>query len=123
MREADLPASVSFHDRAPEGAWGLVAGLAGSEAPLTICNAVRVYDAKLREGQEVGVPAFAPLTPWLYVMDGAVSVGGARLGKGDAATHPAASPPAVRAESAATLVAFLVDRSAPASTAGTISGR
>jgi hypothetical protein len=56
-------------------------------------------------------------------MDGAVTVGDARLGKGDAVTDLDRALATVHAESAATLVAFLVDRAAPASTAGTISGR
>jgi hypothetical protein len=52
------------------------------------------------------------MTPWLYVMDGAVGIGGARLGKGDAVTDLDGALPVVQAKCAATLVAFLVDRSA-----------
>lgn len=124
--EADLPASVGFHDRphgAPEGAWGLVAGPEGSGAPLTIRNAVRFYDVRLRAGQGASVPAADGLSPWLYVLDGAVEVGGERLGKGDAAGDAGEHLPPVRAETDAMLVLFLVDRAAPASKAGTISGR
>jgi len=63
------------------------------------------------------------LAAWLYVMDGAIRVGDARLGKGDAVTDLDGVWPVVHTESTVTLAAFLVDRSAPASSAGTISGR
>jgi redox-sensitive bicupin YhaK (pirin superfamily) len=123
--EADLPALVDFHDRpdgVPTGRWGLVAGPEGSNAPLTVRNAVRVYDLHLHEGQEIEVPAVGGLSPWLYVMDGAVEVGGERLGKGDAVSDLNQPLPTVCAMTDATLVLFLVDRTAPASIAGTISG-
>lgn len=68
------------------------------------------------------MPGAGGMTPWLYVMDGSVNVGES-LGKGDAVTDLEQALPAVRAESASTLVVFFVDRAAPASTAGTISGK
>ncbi len=123
--EADLPAMVSFHDRpdgAPRGSWGLVAGPAGSSAPLTIRNSVRVYDLHMSAGGEIDVPAVSSLSPWLYVMDGAIEIGGERLNKGDAVTDLNQQLQKLRIMSDATLVLFLVDRAAPASMAGTISG-
>lgn len=124
--EADLPALVDFYDRpdgAPRGRWGLVAGPEGGNAPLTVRNAVRVYDLHLHEGKEIEVPAIGGLSPWLYVMDGVIEVDVERLGKGDAVSDLDQPLPTVRAMTDATLVLFLVDRTAPASTAGTISGR
>jgi hypothetical protein len=55
-------------------------------------------------------------------MDGVVEVGGERLGKGDAISDLDHPLPNIRALGDATLVLFLVDRTAPASKAGTISG-
>lgn len=124
-READLPSAVTFLDRpngAPVGAWGLIAGPEDSGAPLTIRNAVQVRDARLREGQELEVPAVPGLTPFLYVIDGAIEVGCEAIGKGDAvsgADHPL---PPIRAAADSGLVLFLVDRAARSSRAGTISG-
>jgi redox-sensitive bicupin YhaK (pirin superfamily) len=124
-READLPASVAFYDRpdgTPTGEWGQVAGPEGTDAPLTIRNAVRVYDVHLHEGQVIEAVAVNGLSSWLYVMDGVVEVGTERLGKGDAVSDLDQPLPIVRALGDATLVLFLVDRTAPASLAGTISG-
>jgi|1186.fasta_scaffold05876_3 redox-sensitive bicupin YhaK (pirin superfamily) len=123
--EADLPALVNFYDRpdgAPMGEWGLVAGPKGTNAPLTVRNAVRVYDVHLHERQEIAAVVVEGLSPWLYVMDGVVEVGTERLGKGDAVSDLDQPLPIVRALGDATLVLFLVDRAAPASLAGTISG-
>lgn len=91
--------------------------------PLTIRNAVRVYDTHLLEGHQTEVPTISGMSPWLYVMDGTVEIGGERLGKGDAASDLDQPLPALRSMSEATLVLFLVDRTAPASMADTISGR
>lgn len=125
-READLPPDVAFFDR-PDGpatgSWSLVAGPEGSEAPLTVRNAVRFYDVRLEAGQESEVPAVPGLWPWLYVMDGLVGIGAERLEKGDAASDISGSLPAVRALADTVLVLFLVDLTAPASRAGTISGQ
>lgn len=122
-READLPAMVAFHDRpdgAPEGQWGWVAGPEESGAPLIIRNEVRLYDVHLHDGQEVEVPAVEGMTPFLYVIDGVVEIGGERLGSGDAVSDRAL--PTVRAASDASLALFLVDTTATGSKAGTISG-
>lgn len=55
-------------------------------------------------------------------MDGTVRVGGERLVKGEAATDLETALPAIHAESYASLVVFLVDRTAQATRDGTISG-
>jgi len=124
-READLAGTVQFFDRsAPinNGQWHLLGGPENSDAPLKIRQQVRVYDARLASGQVLAMPTVSALAPWLYVMDGAVRVGSERLGKGDAATDLEAALPSVHAESEATLVLFLVDRTARATRNGTISG-
>jgi hypothetical protein len=125
-READLPGQVQFYHRPdglPQGQWQLVGGPEPNDAPLKIRQRVIVYDARLGQGSKVTMPTGEGMTPWLHVMDGAVTVGDTRLGKDDAVTHLDGALATVYAESAVPLVAFLVDRAGPASTAGTISGR
>jgi redox-sensitive bicupin YhaK (pirin superfamily) len=125
-READLPGEVHFYDRPSDfnaGRWNLIAGPEASDAPLKFRQQVIVYDVHPKAGQELSLPTAGQMTPWLYVMDGTVSMGDVRLEKGDAVTDLERPLPELRAESDATVVLFLADRSAQASTAGTISGQ
>ena len=125
-READLSGQVQFFERPADFAeqgWNLIAAPEGSPALLSVRQSVTVYDAHLKAGEAIEIPHAEGLSPWLYVMDGRVSIGGERLGKGDAATDLQIALPAVRAEVATTLVLFLVDRGASGSHAGTISGQ
>ena len=94
----------------------------GGGAPLTVRNTVRVYDTHLREGQATEAVRVDGLSPWLYVVDGLTEFGVERIGKGDAASDLDQPLPTIRALKDASLVLFLVDRTAQASTAGTISG-
>lgn len=124
-RAADLSGEVNFLDRIPVSAgsgWQMIAGESG--APLTIRNAVTVFDAHLAIGDRIDVPQVEGRTLWLYVMDGSIETGlGERVGKGDAVMDDEAALGAVVATAETTLVAFLIDLAAPASRAGTISGR
>lgn len=124
-RAADLPSQVQFLDRAkgtPVGEWGWIAGPEGSDAPLIVRNQVYVYDAALEANQHLA-PLFRPgWVAWLYVLDGAVTVGESRLEKGDGISTSHASLPLLHAEASSALVLFLVDVAAPYSMAGTISG-
>ena len=121
----DLEPSVQFYER-PEGfengQWNLIGGPAGSNAPLLIRNRVTVYDAHPKAGAELILPTIQGLQQWVYVMDGMVTVGDHTLSKGDSVTDPDMPLPALRADSDATVVVFLIDPQAPASLAGTISG-
>jgi quercetin 2,3-dioxygenase len=121
-----LGLEVDFCDR-PDGLsesqWHPVAGPEASDAPLKIRQQVIVCDARLREGGELSVPRAQGMTSRLYIMDRAIRAGDERLGKGDAVTNLDGACPVVDTESPATLATLLVDRSAPGSTAGTISGR
>jgi quercetin 2,3-dioxygenase len=121
----DLKPQVEFWERpepSPGQGWQLVAGPEGSTAPLTIRQRVMVFDAHPKAGDELDVPTVAGPTPWVYVLDGSVTAGGQQLGQGDALTDLDASLPPIRVGSDSVLVAFLVDRSAPASLRGTMSG-
>jgi hypothetical protein len=124
--KADLPGEVHFYERPRDfnaGHWNLIASPEASKAPLKFRQQVAVYDAHPTAGQEVSVPTIEKMTPWLYVMDGSIAIGEMRLDNGDAVTDLEQTLPKLRAEVDSTLVLFLVDRSAQASTAGTISGQ
>jgi hypothetical protein len=58
----------------------------------------------------------------LYVFDGKISAGSAHLLKGDALADDEIPLPSIRAIRPSTLVVFLVDRRAPATRVGAISG-
>ena len=116
---------IAFHDRpqgAPEGRWERVCGPEETGAALIIRNEVHLYDVHLHDRQQVDVPAVEGLTPFLYVIDGLVGIGGDRLGSGDAASDADRALPPVRALADTSLVRFLVDPNATGSKAGTISG-
>ena len=124
-READLTGHVNFLERpsgTPVGQWSWVAGPENSNAPLTIRNAVYVYDCVLEPGQAVELPSHQGYVPRLYVLDGEVQMGHERLAKGDGASTRDTPLPPVTAQSRSTLVLFFVDLAAPYSMAGTISG-
>jgi redox-sensitive bicupin YhaK (pirin superfamily) len=125
-READLAGHVNFLDRedgAPIGKWGLVGGPEGTDSPLTIRNQVYVYDTVLEASRTLEIPVHPGFTPWLYVMDGEITVGDNQLGKGDGVSCTHDELPSVSAVVISSLVLFLVDIKAPYSMAGTISGK
>lgn len=126
----DQEPRVQFFEPPPppvghESAWRAIAGPPGHGAPLQFRQRVWVFDAALREGQEIeGLRIVeAGLSPWLYVLDGSIAHGKTSLGKGSAITWGSGEAQRFRAESDAALVGFLVDLSATSSRAGTISGR
>lgn len=124
-READLPGEVQFHDRddtIDDGNWHLVAAPETSDAPLTIRQQVMLYDAHLPAGREIEIPRADGMQQLLYVFDGEISAGDAHLQKGDALADDEAALPIIKAMRPSTVLAFLVDRNAHASRAGTISG-
>lgn len=123
--EADLDGRVNFLDleavEKTQG-WRLIAGPEDSGAPLQIRNSVVVQDAFLPRGNSLPSPFQAGMVLWLYVMDGEAVISGQTLTKGDAITDLDGPLGDILAAADATLIAFLVDPKAPASTAGTISG-
>ncbi|WP_456620522.1 MULTISPECIES: pirin family protein [unclassified Bradyrhizobium] len=124
-READLPGEVQFHDRddtVADGNWHLIAAPETSDAPLTIRQQVIVYDAHLPAGREIEIPRADGMQQLLYVFDGEINAGAAHLLKGDALADNETALPAIKAIRPSTLLAFLVDRDAHATRAGTISG-
>lgn len=123
--QADLDGRVQFFGRSeiPLEGWALIAGPDGSDAPLTVRQDVRVYDARLSAGATLDVPVVDGRSPWLYVMDGEIVLGDHALAEGQAATWTPAERLTVRAQVAATIVLFLVNTDASGSRSGTISGR
>lgn len=103
--------------------WRLLAGPIGSAAPSFVRQAIYLYDTHLSAGESIGLPIIPGFDRWLYVFRGAVSVGNEL-----AETHTALTISAdktaldVMASREADLVLFLVDRQAPFSRAGTMSG-
>jgi len=103
--------------------WRLLAGPMGSVAPSFVRQAVCLYDTHLSAGGSIGLPTVPGFDRWLYVFRGAVSVGDEQ-----AETYAALAISAdqttfkVKASQEADLVLFLVDRQAPFSRAGTMSG-
>ncbi|MEZ3498369.1 pirin family protein [Pantoea sp. KPR_PJ] len=108
-------------DGAARNAWTWLAGPEGSDAPLTLRQAVQVYDVRLERGKTIEVPVMPGYAAWLVVLDGVVSLESQRLHKGDVAGDSAALPP-VFAERDATLICFLVDAEAAGVMSGTVSG-
>jgi redox-sensitive bicupin YhaK (pirin superfamily) len=81
---------------------------------------VYVYDARLAPGGRLPLPARPGFDPWLYVFSGRVALGGLELSAGWAAVPD--GPAEVVARATSDLVVFRVDRAAPASRSGTLSG-
>ncbi|CAN7568485.1 pirin family protein [Phyllobacterium sp. LjRoot231] len=103
--------------------WRLLTGPVGSAAPSFVRQAIYLYDTHLSAGESIDLPTVPGFDRWLYVFRGAVSVGDKH-----AETHTALTISAdqttieVTASQEADLVLFLVDRQAPFSRAGTMSG-
>jgi quercetin 2,3-dioxygenase len=103
--------------------WRLLAGPVSSAAPSFIRQNIYLYDTRLPAGESIDLPTLPGFDRWLYVFRGAVSVGDEQ-----AKTHTALAVSADQATFELTasqetdLVLFLVDRQAPFSRAGTMSG-
>lgn len=123
---ADMEPDVQFVDldeSARIDRWRPLTGPVGSAAPSFVRQAIYLYDAHLSAGGSIALPTVPGYDRWLYVFRGAVSVGDEQ-----AETHTALTIGAgetaldVTAIREADLVLFLVDRQAPFSRAGTMSG-
>jgi redox-sensitive bicupin YhaK (pirin superfamily) len=97
-------------------------GPIGSAAPSFVRQAVYLYDTHLPVGGSIDLPSMAGFDRWLYVFRGAVTVG-----QQEATTHTALmiganETTSVTATVESDLVLYLIDRNAPFSRDGTISG-
>lgn len=122
---ADGEGHVQFMDR-PSGisdnAWSLLAGPARRGAPLTVRQDVCVYDVRLLKDHTLAAPHTDGFASWLYVLDGVITLGDNKLGKGDAVSSDSDALPAITANRDATLLCLLVRLDAPTVNSGTVSG-
>ncbi|ARD48502.1 pirin family protein [Sporosarcina sp. P33] len=121
--ETDLSPEIQFHDKPSDHPdWYVMAGPEGSEAPLYVRQQVYILDAHPKAGEELEVPTYAGLTPFLYVMNGEITIQDLTIGKYEAVTDTVHSLPPFTANEDTTAVLFFVDLNAPMSMDGTISG-
>ncbi len=106
------------------GAWRLLSGPEGSGAPTTVRQRLYLHDTRLEAGATLALPQRQGFDHWLYVFDGDVTLQGRRLAAHDAVAITGEEPPlVVAAQAVSDLVLFEIDRAAPASRAGTLSGQ
>lgn len=123
-RETDLEPTIQFHEKPVHNPdWYLMVGPEGSEAPLHVRQNVYILDAHPIQGDEIEIPFYKGFQPFLYVMDGEIEIEEVRVSKYEAVTDLDNSLPPIYTTENATLVLFLVDRNAPMSLKGTISGK
>jgi quercetin 2,3-dioxygenase len=123
---ADLAPGVQFHELGQTYSpnhWRLLAGPEDAGAVGVVRQQILLHDVRLEAGQSLPLPMKPGFDGWLYVFDGSVTLDGQAIQAHDATAlidHPQAT---VTATTTSDLVLFLVDRNAPASRAGTLSGR
>jgi redox-sensitive bicupin YhaK (pirin superfamily) len=100
--------------------WRHLFGPEGGDAPFYVRNAVDCYDCRLDAGAATTLPGRPDRDTYLYVFDGAVTVGGEHLGYTESALVTGGDGVPVSAEEDATLVAFVIDPDAPVTRQGTI---
>jgi quercetin 2,3-dioxygenase len=123
---AELAPGVQFHELNETysiNRWRLLAGPDGSGAVATVRQEVLLHDVRLETGQALALPARPGFDGWLYVFAGSVMLDGRSMQPHDAMALIDHGTATVTAASTSDLVLFLIDRSAPASRAGTLSGR
>jgi redox-sensitive bicupin YhaK (pirin superfamily) len=93
----------------------------GGDAPLYVRNDVDFYDCRLDEDATVALPTRAGWDTYLYVFDGAVTVGAdAQVGFTESALVTDGEDVAVTADEDSTVVAFCINPEAPITRQGTI---
>jgi quercetin 2,3-dioxygenase len=124
--EPDLAPGVQFHDLGETfslNRWRLLAGPEGSDAPGLVRQQALLHDVRLQAGRSLALPAKPGLDGWLHVFEGSVMLDGRAMHANDAMALIDHGGAAVTAAADSDLVLFLIDRNAPASRAGTLSGR
>ncbi|BAQ08898.1 pirin-related protein [Bacillus sp. OxB-1] len=121
--ETDLLPNIQFHDKPADNPdWYVMVGPEGSNAPLYVRQNVFILDAHPKAGEELKIPAYVGLTPFLYVMDGEITVQDFVIGKQEAVTDLVNPLPELSTNEDSTIVLFLVDMDAQMSMDGTVSG-
>ncbi len=102
------------------GEWRRVFGPDGSGAPVTVRNAVDLYDVRLDEGERVELPTMDGRDVYAYVFEGAVTADGTRFDETESGLLVGDRTLTLTAERDAIVVAFLIDPDAPVTRQGTI---
>ena len=122
-RETDLEPNIQFHEKAVSNQeWYLMVGPEDSNAPLYVRQSVYILDAHPKKGDELKIPVYQGLQPFLYVMDGEIAVNDFKIKKQEAVTDLDHPLPLITAMEDTTIVLFFVDMTAPMSMEGTVSG-
>ena len=113
------------HDPVPEptpNAWRHLFGPEGSDAPLSVRNDVHFYDCRLDAGETVSLPSRPGRDAYVYVFDGAVTVGDgeARIGHTESALLTGDGDVSLTADEDSVVVAFRIDPDAAITRQGTI---
>lgn len=134
----NLEPKIQFHEKPWDNKdWYVMVGPEGSDAPMTVRQNVYIMDAHLESGDQLEIPEYPGLAPFLYVMHGEIEIGGVRAERYEAIAGVGAGEgrdegsggsegsegflPPLKALKDTTLVLFFVDLDAPMSTKGTIS--
>ncbi|WP_336133789.1 pirin family protein [Natronomonas amylolytica] len=113
------------HEPIPEytaNEWRHLFGPEGGDAPLYVRNDAEFYDCRLESGATVTLPSRAGWDTYLYVFDGAVTLGDgeAHIGFTESALVTADDEVPVTATEDSTLAAFHINPDAPITRQGTI---
>ncbi|PIC80924.1 hypothetical protein CSV75_03860 [Sporosarcina sp. P18a] len=121
--ETDLPPAIQFHEKSiNQKDWYVLVGPEGSKSPLYVRQQVYILDAHPKAGEVLDIPTYTGLTPFLYVMNGEITMQHLTIGKQEAVTNLLHDLPSITANLDSTLVLFFVEMNAPMSMDGTISG-
>jgi redox-sensitive bicupin YhaK (pirin superfamily) len=113
------------HEPIPDASrneWRHLFGPDGGDAPLSVRNEARCHDCRLDADATVTLPTRPGWDTYLYVFEGAVTVGaeGAEVGYTESALVTGDGDVPVTATEDSVLVAFGVDPDAPVTRQGTI---
>jgi quercetin 2,3-dioxygenase len=121
--ETNLPPKIQFHDKPTNNPnWYVMVGPEGSEAPLYVRQNVYILDAHPKAGDELKIPTYDGFVPYLYVMNGKITIQNLTVEKHEAVTDLVNPLPPLVANEETTIVLFFVDLDATMSMDGTISG-
>jgi redox-sensitive bicupin YhaK (pirin superfamily) len=111
------------HEPIPDataGGWRHLFGPEGGDAPLSVRNAVDCFDFRLDADATVTLPSRPGWDTYLYVFEGAVTVGDASVGYTESALVTGDGDVPVTAAEGSLLVAFSLDPDASITRQGTI---
>src|SRR5690625_4421997 len=121
--KTNLSPEIQFYDKPVDNQnWHLMVGPKGSDAPLYVRQQVYILDAHPKAGDELSIPELSGYTPFLYVMHGEITASHFIINKQEAVTDLIEPLSSITVNKDSTLVLFFVDKHAPMSLNGTISG-